>query len=286
MKRTAIALTLIMTPFSFFFCGLLVQPVKAQFLGSVYIASDGSVVGTNSIQRNGDVYALTGNISGGIQVQKSNIVIDGAGFTVQGNGAGRGLDLSNSVGEDPSRSIISNVTLENLRIVGFGFGVETNGGGNHTFIGNYFADCVEGVDLGASSYNNITYCTFVDSTLSMVYQANYNIVTKNNFLNSSVQVWLSGYETIDGNYWSDYNGTDANGDGIGDTPYGHPSAIIDNHPLMNPVSIPKPEFNDGTGKAEPFPTALVIAASGVSLAVIGVGLLVYFKKRKRKVEGT
>jgi hypothetical protein len=204
MKRTAIALTLIMAIFSFFFCGILVLPVKSQFLGSVYIASDGTVVGTNNIQRNGDVYTLTGNISGGIQVQKSNIVIDGVGFTVQGNGAGRGLDLSNSVGEDPSRSIISNVTLENLRIVGFGFGVETNGGGNHTFIGNYFADCVESVDLGASSYNNITYCTFVDSTLSIVYEANYNIVTKNNFLNSSVQVWLSGYETIDGNYWSDY----------------------------------------------------------------------------------
>ena len=33
--------------------------------------------------------------------------------------------------------------------------------------------------------------------------------------------------------------------------------------------------------AEPFPTALVVAASGVSAAVIGIGLLVYFKKRKR-----
>jgi hypothetical protein len=31
---------------------------------------------------------------------------------------------------------------------------------------------------------------------------------------------------------------------------------------------------------EPFPTTLVITASGASLAVVGVGLLVYFKKRK------
>jgi LPXTG-motif cell wall-anchored protein len=30
----------------------------------------------------------------------------------------------------------------------------------------------------------------------------------------------------------------------------------------------------------PFPTTLVITASGASLAVIGIGLLVYFKKRK------
>jgi hypothetical protein len=32
---------------------------------------------------------------------------------------------------------------------------------------------------------------------------------------------------------------------------------------------------------EPFPTAFVATASGTSLAVVGVGLLVYFKKRKR-----
>jgi hypothetical protein len=58
---------------------------------------------TTAIQRNGKIYTLTANISGGIQVQKSNIVLDGAGYTVQGNEAGRGFDLSNSVGEDPSR---------------------------------------------------------------------------------------------------------------------------------------------------------------------------------------
>jgi N-acetylneuraminic acid mutarotase len=35
--------------------------------------------------------------------------------------------------------------------------------------------------------------------------------------------------------------------------------------------------------AEPFPTALVITASGASVAMVGVGLLVYFKKRRRGV---
>jgi LPXTG-motif cell wall-anchored protein len=33
-------------------------------------------------------------------------------------------------------------------------------------------------------------------------------------------------------------------------------------------------------KPEPFPTALVATASGLSVAVVGLGLLVYFKKRK------
>ncbi len=58
--------------------------VKAQ--STIYIRADGSVEGTDKIQQNGDIYTLTGNISVEIQVQKSYIVIDGAGYTLQGDG--------------------------------------------------------------------------------------------------------------------------------------------------------------------------------------------------------
>ena len=67
---------------------------------------------------------------------------------------------------------------------------------------------------------------------------------------------------------------------------------MDNRPLVKAVSIP--EFSDegggipnlpvGTDEAEPFPTVLIITASGVSLAVVTAGVLVYFKKRKRNDE--
>jgi hypothetical protein len=284
MNRIALTLMLIFAIAILLFSGIFVQSANSQFIGSVYISDDGSVVGTDTVQRDGNVYILTANISGGIQLQKSNIVIDGADYTVQGNGAGRGLDISNSVGEDPSRSIISNVTVKNLRIVNFGFGIATNGGGNHTFYNVYVANCSDAcINLMACSYNNITFCTIESNSISMNYQANYNTVTKNNFLNAYVIVWLSGYETIDMNYWSDYNGTDSDGNGIGDTPYGHPSAILDNHPLMKPVTIPElPDEtnNDGADKTKPFPTLLVVTVTATVGAVVGSGLLFYFRKRK------
>ena len=67
------------------------QPVKVQSSNAIYIRQDGSVdPSTVPIQRSGDIYTLTGNIAGNITVQKYNIVIDGAGYTLQGPGvAGR-----------------------------------------------------------------------------------------------------------------------------------------------------------------------------------------------------
>jgi hypothetical protein len=89
-----------------------------------------------------------------------------------------------------------------------------------------------------------------------------------------VNFWDNGKE---GNYWEDYNGTDANRDGIGDAPYVIDADNVDRYPLMFPynvendtVVLPPPEL---------FPTALIIALA-VIITVEGIGLLIYFKKRK------
>jgi hypothetical protein len=53
----------------------------------------------------------------------------------------------------------------------------------------------------------------------------------------------------------------------------------------SPTPSPEPQEQEQP-QPEPFPTTLVAVVSGASLAIVGAGLLVYFKKRKHKAETT
>jgi hypothetical protein len=104
-----------------------------------------------------------------------------------------------------------------------------------------------------------------------------------------------------GNYWSNYtikypNASEVGNTGMGDTPYviqrewyttrDYPDVKnVDNYPLMCPYDIendamvfPTPEPTP-TPELEPFPAVPVTVAS-VIVVLVGVVLLVYFKKRK------
>ena len=223
----------------------------------VNINSDGSVGPSSApIERNGNVYILTSNISGSIAVHKSSIIIDGAGYALNGNG-GTGIDLKNNITEVPSPQAIWNVTIENLAIVGFHFGIDTNGGGNDTLYDDYVVTSMSG-NAGAVSFwgcggNNVSYCSLVgESAVDMQFGSSHNTLTENNFV-GSVWVEIGGDETVDRNYWSDYftrypNATEIDSTGIGNTPYVFysylnnavgltSSPLYDYHPQTKPVSL-------------------------------------------------
>ncbi len=97
-----------------------IMVVKAQG-NTIYIRADGTVEGTDKIQREGNVYTLLDNLrlerlphanQDGIYVERDNIVLDGAGFTIQADT--RGIVLSER----------NNVTVKNLKIeIGGGYGI-------------------------------------------------------------------------------------------------------------------------------------------------------------------
>jgi hypothetical protein len=210
------------------------QSTLGSSAGAITINSDGSVYGTNSIQHSSNVYTLTNDLSVSLFVQRSNIVINGAGFSLEGD-----IDLRNGMDSNPSNPTISNVVIMNLIIEG---SVVTNGGGNNIFYNNIIKG---GIDLSGCRYNYISHCEV--NGIKMDYGADYNIITENN-LNSAL-VFLSTNETVDKNYWSNYaamcpDAKEIGNTGVGDQPYVYwvdegktTRTYQDNHPLMHPINV-------------------------------------------------
>jgi hypothetical protein len=101
---------------------------------------------------------------------------------------------------------------------------------DNVFHDNYIAGFSFGIELiiGPSENNTFYHNTFIDNFRSFyIYNAGSYVIA--NF-------WDNGKE---GNYWSDYNGTDTNGDGMGDTPYIINESNQDRYPLMEPFAIPE-----------------------------------------------
>jgi parallel beta-helix repeat protein len=198
---------------------------------------------------------------------------------------------------------------------------------NRNFVNNNYIDsCVEGIQIWQSSNNNtVTENTIIncedhairfqysnDNTImrnnitnsgcgTSIYGSNRNIISNNNYVNNTFQFSANedyyltfGYNvsvnTINGNYWSDYNGTDANGDGVGDSPYIIDANNKDTYPLMLPITFTNTSSNPSPSPSpiatfSPSPTIPEFATWVVVISVIIFASAFLLAFGRRRVEG-
>jgi parallel beta-helix repeat protein len=351
--------------------------LTADIAGNITVQKSNIVFDGNGYKANSVAIGLyTTGIS---NVTVKNFIIDETcGFAVSGHFSGFGIFVYNG-----SNVLLTNNTIINTRHIGVfvsTVGISIVGGGSNKVIGNNLENNSDGLAFSHTQDNIITennvtanHGWFLEFTYGIsFFDASNNLIFNNNFIDNyndlgnyvqvgseghSINMWDDGKV---GNYWSDYNGTDANGDGIGDTSYEMDSKNTDRYPLIKPSNIsvylqkttpPKitllspvnQVFNESSipllfivdkqvnwmgysldgqdnvtvtgnstiteltnglhnvtiyakdtfenigasatvtftvAKPEPFPTSVVAVASITSVTIVGIGLLVYFKKRK------
>ena len=89
----------------------VILPVKAAEV--IYIRADGTVEGTNKISQDGNIYTFAGDIFESVVVEKDDVVVDGAGYSLQGTGVGTGISLNGR----------TNVKVQNMKISNFLYGI-------------------------------------------------------------------------------------------------------------------------------------------------------------------
>jgi len=271
----------------------------------VFIRPNGNVDPASApIQRNGNTYIFTGDVYAELTIEKADVVLDGAGYTLHGpyNGTqenlfviGQGSDqvspgmqIPSSVGVDLAGDAIG-LTIKNLNIMNFSIGtyIWTK---NNTFVGNSVSECVVGVLLSGAN-NSVTRNYVARNEIGLFFGTTesgsvpLNLTVSHNSFNNNIRqlggclcqeqynasepihTWDDGKE---GNYWSDYNGTDHNRDGIGDTAYVFDPQNEDRYPLMvSPINQGIPVF-----------TILLVVVAVIT--AIAVALIIWSIKRRKK----
>jgi parallel beta-helix repeat protein len=180
-------------------------------------------------------------------IYENNITNSGCGIYLVSSSDNNVSDnnlTNNVVGINLASSSSNNTISDNKITVNSYAGIQLSSTYN-TVSGNIVTNNGRGIMLVSSSDNAVSGNSVTNNTDGIVLlSSSNNTVYHNNFVNNTVQtdffggslnVLDNGYP-LGGNYWSDYNGTDNNqdgiGDGIGDIPYVINENNTDHYPLM------------------------------------------------------
>jgi parallel beta-helix repeat protein len=151
------------------------------------------------------IYTLSTHVYETIQIDEDNLTLDGAGYTVTGDGSSCGVYLSGR----------TDVTVKNLTIAGFSYGIQLynstgnivtenttnsnsrygiclNNSNGNTVTGNTASDNHEGIFLHNSIGNNLTVNTTSKnySGIHLYYNCNDNTLTDNTASKNSHGIYL------------------------------------------------------------------------------------------------
>ena len=278
---------------------------------SVFWFTDEVVVRNNEVT--GGRYGLHFMYSDGAVVE---------GNVLSGNSVGAFLMYSRDV------TVKGNIMAENHGPSGYGIGFKdmdrVTADGNR-FIGNRVGMYFDNTPYTHNEYEHITNNLIAYNKIGLLLQPSVkrNIFSNNAFIDNTKQVGISGsgvfsgndwsYEGV-GNYWSDFAGYDADGNGVGDVSYRIDdlyNTLTDKHPELQfyqdtpaakaitlaarafPVLKPRPILEDEYPLVErPIMPPVVTAASGAgavplilaSLAMVGIATaLIVLPTRRRKL---
>ena len=171
---------------------------------------------------------------------------ESSGNTVSGNSIS---DLADGMGALMLWASSNNVISRNV-LYG-GNPMFLLGSSDNVISNNFVVDSEYGIVVGVSSNNEIYSNYFINvAQLAMDTEISEGTPSTNSWDNGSK-----------GNYWSDYAGTDSNGDGIGDTPHVLYENNQDNFPLMN---YPPISTNPQTDSSLPTEVIIIIFVAVVA----------------------
>jgi nitrous oxidase accessory protein len=192
------------------------------------------------------------------------------------------------------------------------YGLQVQVSSNNLVFGNTFQNGGGGIWFWNTDYRTEDWLKPLNYTDGVHYVNNR--FYQNNFIDNikalEKQTMTKAYQNIwddggNGNYWSDYNGTDSNGDGIGDSSY----PIIgeywtgttwingvwvdqvcgeDRYPLMVPFDIssiistasPSPSSTEEQPTPNPVSPATIEYIAAIAGIAIIATLIIYFKKHR------
>jgi len=186
LSKTVSGLVLVLVLTGMLTLAFNVQPASSEWTGTVYIRADGSIDPPTAPISTVDniTYVLTDNIlsdNHGIVVERDSIVVDGAGYTVQGTGSGSGISLSKR----------TNVTIRNMKVKAFLIGIYLDNSSKNYISENNIRENSQGIYVYGSNEPPETgswHNTIVGNNITengggiLLEEAKFNNVSGNNII--------------------------------------------------------------------------------------------------------